>query len=162
MSLFDRVRAFLEGGAPLATIKSGETAPPELRVATAGLLLEMAHHDQEYVFDEAKVILRGLEREFGLSRDDAFQLLKQAEGVRPKGGEMSGMTAQIVEHYDIEQRKRIAALAWKVVYADQLVDDAEVTLADRIVEAAGLTPKEALDAREKGFSWFSSSRSSSG
>jgi uncharacterized tellurite resistance protein B-like protein len=160
MSLIDRVRAILEGGAPLSSVKSGEKAPLELRVATAGLLLEMAHHDEEYVFDEAKVILRGLAREFGLSGNDAFQLLKEAERVRPDGGDMSAMTAQIVEYYDIEQRKRIAALAWKVVYADQLVDDAEVTLADRIVKAAGLTPEEALDAREKGFSWFSSSRSS--
>lgn len=160
MSIFHRILAFLEGGAPLATDKNGEPADPQLKVATAALLLEMAHHDDEYVHNEQKTILRGLEREFGLSRDDAFYLLARAERTRPKGGDMSAIGEQILSHYDHEQRKRIAVLAWKVVYADQIVDEAEVELAGRMMVAGGLTPEEAQEAREKGFAWFSTKRTS--
>jgi uncharacterized tellurite resistance protein B-like protein len=145
MAILDLVRGFLQRG-PLAHDAHGDLADFDLRVATVALLLETAWQDADYESHERRTILRGVEREFGLSRQDAESLMAKADGA---------FAAQLAGRYDREQRKRIAALVWKVVYADLVVAKAEVAFATRIALLAGLTPAECQEARERSFAYFS-------
>jgi uncharacterized tellurite resistance protein B-like protein len=160
MPIFDRVRAFLHLRAPLATDRSGRPADLDLQVATVVLLLETAYGDAEYAPRERKAILRGIEREFGIGETDAIRLIESAERARPEGGDVSSLSERISERYDLAQRKRIAALVWKVVYADRVVDEAEEAFANHVTELTGLTAEEGEEARLNAFVWFSESRSS--
>jgi hypothetical protein len=47
------------------------------------------------------------------------------------------------------------------VYADLIVDDAEVALAGEITRLLGLTPEQSQEARNEAFEWFSTNRSRS-
>lgn len=157
MSIFDRVRQLLVGGA-LAHDARHETANLELRVATVALLLETALQDAEFDARERAAILHVVEREFRVRREDAAALLAEAERARGATKDVRAFAAQLAERYDHEQRKRVAALVWKVVYADQIVDDAEVVFARRVAELTGLTPAECQQARESSYAWFSQER----
>ncbi len=158
MSLLERVIGLLRRRAPLARDKSGEGADPELQLAIAGLLLETAYGDAEYVPEERKTILRGIERELGLASEEALRLLERAERSRPQGGDLSSISTRITRRYDLDQRKRIAALLWRVVYADRVLDRAEEIFANRVMDLAGLSREEAEEARLKAFVWFSEIR----
>jgi uncharacterized tellurite resistance protein B-like protein len=158
MPIFDRVRAFLHRRAPLATDRSGRAADLELQVATVVLLLETAYGDAEYAPREREAILHGIEREFGIGEADALRLVESAERARPAGGDIAPMSARIAQRYDLTQRKRIAALVWKVVYADRIVDEAEEAFANHVTELTGLTREEGEEARLNAFVWFSESR----
>jgi uncharacterized tellurite resistance protein B-like protein len=157
MSIFDRVRELLLGGA-LAHDARDHTADLELRVATVALLLETAAQDADYESRERSTILHTIEREFRLSRADATTLLVEAERARRETRDVRSFAARLAERYDAEQRKRIAGLVWQVVYADRIVDDAEVVFATRVAELTGLTPKECQQAREGSYVWFSQER----
>lgn len=157
VSIFDRVRELLQRGA-LAHDARDHAADLELRVATVALLLETALQDADYESRERSTILHAIEREFRLSRADATTLLVEAERARREAGDVRPFAARLTERYDAEQRKRIAGLVWQVVYADRVVDDAEVVFATRVAELTGLTPKECQQARESSYAWFSQER----
>jgi uncharacterized tellurite resistance protein B-like protein len=157
VSIFDRVRELLQGGA-LAHDARDHAADLELRVATVALLLETALQDADYESRERSTILHAIEREFRLSRADATTLLVEAERARRETGDVRSFAARLAERYDAEQRKRIAGLVWQVVYADRVVDDAEVVFATRIAELTGLSAKECQQARESSYAWFSRER----
>jgi uncharacterized tellurite resistance protein B-like protein len=154
MAILDLVRGFLQRG-PLAHDAHGDLADFDLRVATVALLLETAWQDADYESHERRTILRGVEREFGLSRQDAESLMAKADEARRSRDDVESFAAQLGGRYDREQRKRIAALVWKVVYADLVVAKAEVAFATRIALLAGLTPAECQEARERSFAYFS-------
>jgi uncharacterized tellurite resistance protein B-like protein len=161
MAIFDVVRAFLHRNA-LARDARGEVADLELRVATVALLLETAWRDADFEPREQRAILRGVEREFGISHAAAEVLVSEAERARREASDSRPFAARLAERYDREQRRRIAALVWKVVYADLVVDPSEVDFATRIVEQTGLTPAECQAERERSFAWFSENRPARG
>jgi uncharacterized tellurite resistance protein B-like protein len=157
MAILDLVRAHLKRHA-LARDAHGDPADLDLRVATVALLLEIARHDDRYPSRELQTILHGVEREFGLSLKDAEALMGEAEQARRARGSVESFAEKLVRRYDREQRKRIAELVWKVVYADLVVERAEVAFATHVVELTGLTAKECQEARERSFAWFSENR----
>ncbi len=158
MSFFDRVKE-LVGPAPLAKDRAGDAADPDLQVATATLLLETAYGDHEYVPKEHEAIRRGISRLFGLSREEASGLMDSAEASRKeRGTDLASISSDLRERFDHRQRTEIINLLWKVIFADQIVDEHETELAGHVTELAGLTPEEGLEARRKAFQWFSTNR----
>ncbi|MAE72009.1 MAG: hypothetical protein CME06_16270 [Gemmatimonadetes bacterium] len=149
MGSFDDVRRAFRGTAPLAADADGRAADTELKVATAVLLLETAHGDAEYARDEETTIRRALEREFGLSRSQARDLLEKAHVSRPVKGDFSKSSGLVQERYSVEQRMRIMGLIWKVVYADGSVEASERKFARYLARITGLTPDQAAMARAR-------------
>jgi len=157
MSIFDQIKS-LFAPAYLAKDKRGEDVDQELQVATAALLLCAGYGDHELSETEREVIIHGLEREFSISVDDAGKLLASAEEARGDGSRIEEITAAVRERYDLTQRKRVVEMLWDVVYADNIVDGDEVTLAERIATMAGLTNEQCFEARKSAFVWFSENR----
>jgi uncharacterized tellurite resistance protein B-like protein len=160
VTIFERVRALLQGRAPLATDGSGRPADLDLEVATVVLLLDVAYEDHEDLGVERTTILSCIEREIGIDERQALELVELAERRRSESDHVTSASARIATRYDLEQRRRIAALLWKVVYADRVVDDAEAAFADRVAHLLGLTDEDVREARLQSFSWFSQTRSS--
>lgn len=155
MQIFDRVRALLSRHPPLATDKAGHPIDIELRTGTVVLLLETAYSGAEYAVPERRTILRGIEREFGMSKAAAESLMEQASRSHPSPGEVTDISTRIADRFDRDQRRRIVALLWKVVYADGHVDATQVEFANHVGELTGLSDEEVRDARASAFTWFS-------
>ncbi len=149
MGSIDDIRRAFSGTAHLAVDAAGRAADTELQVATAVLLLETAHGDAEYAPDEERTIRRSIEREFGIGRGEARRVLEKAHASRPVKGDFSKSSGVVQERYSVEQRMRIMALIWEVVYADGSVEASERKLARYIARMTGLTPEQAALARAR-------------
>lgn len=149
MSLLDQVRELLGRKTPLAKDAKGEPADLELEAAAAVLLLEAAHGDEEYLRKEERVLTRGLERAFGIGREETRELLGRAEEIRPPVVKLADLTELLASRYDVAQRKQILALLWRVIDADQVVEPWEAVFARHVREALGLSAAEAQEARAR-------------
>src|SRR5262245_18198424 len=147
MWLLDKMNAFLHGRAALAQDKTGAPADMEQRAATALLLLEAAYGDTEYVWREHRVIVKGLERDFGLGKREILTLLGRAEEIRPPVVKLADVTQVVRDRFSKEQREEVVRLLWQVVEADGAVAEFEELFADQVARAVGLSPQEARAAR---------------
>jgi len=145
--LLDQVRSHLERRRGLAHDRSGGDADVELQAATTILLLEAAYGDTEYVWREHRAIVRGLEREFGLGKQEIAELLGRANEIRPPIVKLSDVTDVLRERYGAEQREEVVRLLWRVIQADGVVEEWEAIFADHIAQAVGLDPEAAAQAR---------------
>ena len=92
-------------------------------------------------------IRHAIEREFGILKRDALELMDSAERTRAKGGDLGWIAGTLRERYDESQRMRIVALLWKVGYADRVLQRFEERFAHRVAELLELTPEQGERAR---------------
>jgi len=150
MGLLDEVKGFLaRRGAP-AQSRSGAQADLELQAATAILLLEAAYGDESYAWREHRTIMKGLEREFGLSRKEALDLLDRANEIRPPVVKLADVTDVIRDRFDEEQRQEIRRLVQRVIETDGDVAEWEAAFANHVARALGLSGEDARAARQAG------------
>lgn len=147
MSLLERVREVLGRKKPLAKDAKGAPADLELEAAAAVLLLEAAHGDEDYVWREHHVLIHGLERAFGIGRKETQELLNRAEEIRPPAVKLADVTELLASRYDLEQRKQILALLWRVIEADKSIEPWEGVFVEHVTRALGLTPSQGEKAR---------------
>lgn len=147
MWLLDRVREFLQERNPLAQDRTGAQTDLELQAATTILLIEAAYGDTEYLWREHRVIVKGLEREFGLGRREILELLGRANEIRPPVVKLADVTDVIRDRFSKEQRKQVLQLVWRVIEADGTVEEWEEGFADHIGQAVGLSAEDARASR---------------
>lgn len=146
--MFERLKALFEGRHPLAKDAQGGVSDDEMRVATAVLLLEAGYGDQELLPKEAKTIIRSLEREFGLSADEAREIAGRAEAIRPPAVTLKDLTDVLRAGFSHEQRRRILALIWKVVEADHEETEWEESFFAFVKERLALTDQDSEIAQQ--------------
>ena len=147
MKLLDALRDFLQQRHALARDRAGQQTDLELQAATAVLLIEAAYGDTEYVWREHRTIVKGLEREFGLGKQQVLELLGRADEIRPPVVKLADVTEVICARFSKEQRAEVVRLVWRVVAADGAVDEWEGLFADHIAKVLGLSADEARAAR---------------
>jgi uncharacterized tellurite resistance protein B-like protein len=138
MSILDRIRAWSHG----ADAPEGRLATEDLtlRDAAVALLLEAAYGDTRFDDDERKTLLRGVEREFGVSEVEAATFMDSASGARPPVRTLRELTETVCRGYDGEQKLRLMALLWNVVRSDERIVEFEQVFAEHVARAVGLTP----------------------
>ncbi len=149
MRLFERLMKHFEerGRHELAKDARGRPADLELQAATAALLLEAAYGDEEYLWSEHRAVVGALKRGFGIGTKEAARLLERAEEIRPPAVKLADVTQVLAERLDKEQRKEALALLWEVIEADKVEQSWEVSFAEHVARALGLTAEEALRIR---------------
>jgi uncharacterized tellurite resistance protein B-like protein len=148
VSLLDRVKGFLgQRHGPLELDRTGAPADLELRAATAVVLLEAAYGDAAYVWREHRAIVKGLEHEFGLGKQETLELMGRANEIRPPIVKLADVTSVLRERLDKEQRREVARLVWSVLAADREVAEWEEAFGEHIARAVGLSAEEAREAR---------------
>jgi uncharacterized tellurite resistance protein B-like protein len=145
--LLDKVREFLQGTRALAHDGTGAQADLELRAATAVLLLEAAYGDESYVWREHRTIVKGLEREFGIGKQETLELLGQANEIRPPVVTLAEVTEVIRDRFGKEQRQQVLQLLWRVIETDGAVAEWEEAFADHVARAVGLSEDDARASR---------------
>jgi uncharacterized tellurite resistance protein B-like protein len=147
--MLERLKALFEGKHELAVNAKGVAADEELKVATVVLLLEAAYGDQEFIRKEQRLILRGIEREFGLDSEEAHTLAARAESIRPPAVTLKDLTDVVRAGFDVEQRTRVLTWIWKILEADRSESDWEQSFVDYVTERLGLTPEQARVAQQR-------------
>lgn len=113
----------------------GKTPPTEhdVRLATCALFVELATIDGEFTDKEVDIILSFLREQYGIANDQAEALLAEARQEAAESIDIWKFTNQINEHYSTEDKLKIVELLWRIVFADDRMDDHEHYLMGRLV-----------------------------
>jgi len=121
--------AFSASGATETSAADREAA---IRKATAVLMLDVARAD--YVFEESEFerVLELVEYHFGLSPEEAAQLVNDAGDEAEDLTSVHQFTELLHEHLNEIDKARIVALLWQIAYADGRLDKYEDSLVLKI------------------------------
>ncbi len=103
-----------------------------LRLATAVLMVDVARAD--HVFDETEFerVLQLVERRFGLSPEEAAELVNAASAKAEELVSVHEFTKELHEHLDEDEKARIVGMLWDIAYADGRLDKYEDSLVLKI------------------------------
>lgn len=118
--------------APQADDAGGENREAALRSATAVLMLDVARADN--VFDESEFerVLALVEKHFGISPEDAAELVNAADDKAEDLVSLHEFTQLLHANLDESEKARIVGLLWQVAYADGRLDKYEDSLVRKI------------------------------
>ena len=129
-------RFFVEVIEAISSSDSGALEPVDreaaLRKATAVLMLDVARADQVFEDSELNRVLDLVESHFGLSAEEAAELVDAAGDDAEDLTSLHHFTQLLHEHLTEEEKVRIVSLLWQVAYADGHLDKYENSLVLKI------------------------------
>jgi uncharacterized tellurite resistance protein B-like protein len=129
----EKIRAFFRERMLPSASPSADGDGPELRVAAAALLLELAHADDAFTPDERAHLQATVRRHFGLSRDAGQRLLALADWRRRVHHDEVGHFGRLInEHYSPTQKRVLVEVMWGLVNSDGTLAPKEEELMKRI------------------------------
>ena len=144
--MLDRLRRLLTG-APAA-----QPAPhsfEERQLAAAALMVEAATMDGALRANERQRIGQLMQDRFGLSADEADDLIGEAEQAVAASVQWHGFTSAIKDGFDHAERVELIEMLWEVVYADGRLHDYEASLLRRIAGLLYVSDRERGEARKR-------------
>lgn len=147
MSIFEKLGRML-GDNQKSQTNSYENIDAE-KLAAAALMVEVAVQDGEFEAAEREAIEDILINKLNLSKDDAMELLSQAEDKQSQSIQILSFTKEIKNHFDDQGRAHIMEMLWSVVFADGTEDAFESNLMRRIAGLLYISDKESGEIRKK-------------
>ena len=136
-----------------AKVGSGESSARktahEVQIATCALFLEMAKIDDRFTDEEQEMILSILKDKYGLSRDDADMLEKEAEASLNNSVDLWQFANLINENYSIEEKLDIIELLWQLVFVDGKMNRYEDYLMHKLTNLLRLSDTQLINAKLK-------------
>ena len=132
---------------------SGFVAPagsePEnpVALATAGVLLELAHADAHFSEREEAQLLETMTATFGLTSEQAAALVERAGEARAETIDHWGFTSRIREGADRATRLEIVRAMWRLVLADGRLHEYEEYLVRKLSDLLGVQHHEMIEAK---------------
>jgi len=115
-----------------SAVPGSEDRQAALRMATAVLMLDVARADHVFEESEFDRVLQLIEAHFGLSPEEAAELVNQAGDKAEDLVSVYDFTQLLHEHLDEDEKARIVALLWQIAYADGRLDKYEDSLVLKI------------------------------
>ena len=109
-----------------------ENRESALRMATAVLMLDVARADHVFEEREFDRVLNLIEAHFGLSPEEAAELVNEASDKAEDLVSVHDFTQLLHEHLSEDEKARIVALLWQIAYADGRLDKYEDSLVLKI------------------------------
>jgi uncharacterized tellurite resistance protein B-like protein len=145
--MLDRIHRLLTGRSPEAQPASHSFE--ERQLAAAALMVEAATMDDTLDADERVRIGQLIQDRFGLSTDEAADLLAEAEQAASASVEWHGFTRAIKEGFDHAERVQLIEMLWEVAYADGELHDYEASLLRRVAGLLYVSDRESGEARKR-------------
>jgi len=101
-------------------------------MATAVLMIDVARADHVFEKDELDLVLQMVEAHFGLTGDQAADLVSLASSTAEELTSAYEFRRILHQHLDADEEARIVALLWRVAYADGRLDKYEDSLVLKI------------------------------
>ena len=111
---------------------AAEDRESALRLSTAVLMIDVARAD--YVFDESEFeqVLKLVEVHFGLTPEQAAELVIEAGGKAEEIVDIHEFTKLLHDYLTEDEKAQIVSLLWKIAYADGRLDKYEDSLVLKI------------------------------
>lgn len=106
----------------------------ELQLAAAALLFHVIAVDGVVSPAECETLRLVLARRFNLDPDKVAELVKSAEAADAEAVDLYAFTSVLKRRLDLEDRERIVAMMWELVYADGSVHELEDNVVWRVAE----------------------------
>jgi len=115
---------------------SKEEKPLEhrLQLATAALMVEMLHVDEEVTTSEEDKLQDILKQRFELSKTEIEALIDLAHDKMHEAVDYYAFTSLLNEHYTQQQKVKLVEELWQLAYADETLDKYEEHLLRRLSE----------------------------
>lgn len=159
--MVDFLRDFLFGRKNAGPEAAGNEGP-ELRLATAALLVEAAKLDGTFDESERARIAAILSERFGLHEDEVAALIAAAGKEADHAGGLYRFTKTVRDHFDHAELVSMIEMLWEVAYADGTLDDFEANMLRRVAGLLYVTDRESGAARKRVLSRLSSGTGKSG
>lgn len=118
-----------------------------LRLATAAILLDIAHADGEFTPAEDGNMVQFLSDRFALSPDDTRELIEAAEEIRRKTVDHFALTHYVRKNASLSERIDIVKTMWRLVYSDGKLHEYENYLVRKLADLLGLEHHVMIDAK---------------
>jgi len=114
--MLQAIRRFFDThvSAPPPGTRPGHT----IELATAALLVEVSRIDSEATPQERDAVERAVRDKFGLSADEAAELIRLADAEIAQATDYFQFTSLVNRHFSAEQKQRVLELMWRIAYAD--------------------------------------------
>jgi uncharacterized tellurite resistance protein B-like protein len=134
--------------APQTDDNDGESREAAIRSATAVLMLDVARAD--HVFDESEFerVLELVEKQFGMSPEDAAELVNAADDKAENLVSLHEFTQLLHNNLDESEKARIVSLLWQIAYADGRLDKYEDSLVRKISDLLHVSMRLKHDAEQ--------------
>lgn len=106
----------------------------QLQLASAALMVEMLHVDEEVNELEEIMIHQLLQQRFKLNADEIASLLDLAYDKKHEATDYYEFTSLLNQHYSQEQKIMLVEDLWQIAYADNVLDKFEEHLVRRLAE----------------------------
>ena len=145
--MLDRIRRLL-GGHSLAA-QGAARSFEERQLAAAALMVEAAAMDETFDAAERARIEQLIQDRFGLSADEAADLIAQAERAASASVELHGFTRAVKDGFDQTERVQLIEMLWEVAYADGELHDYEASLLRRVAGLLYVSDRDSGEARKR-------------
>jgi uncharacterized tellurite resistance protein B-like protein len=123
------------------------SAERRVRIAAAVLMVEVARSDHDFSENERQAVLGSVQRKFGLSPDDAQELLALAEAQSCEAHDIYQFTSQIENAFSPEQKVRLIEELWRAAYSDSVLHEYEEHLIRRVADMLHLSHGQFIGAK---------------
>lgn len=120
-----------------------------LRVATATLMFEMAHADDQVEAREREAMLSLLGEYFKLDEIMLRELLALAADTARQAVCMQEFTRLLNEHFSQEQKQQIIEMLWHVALSDSVLDKYEEAFVRQIADLLYVPHKDFIKAKHR-------------
>jgi uncharacterized tellurite resistance protein B-like protein len=145
--MLERIHRLLTGQLPAA--QAAARSFQERQLAAAALMVEAATMDSTFDAGERARIAALVQAHFGLSPDDAEDLVAAAERAASASVEWHGFTRAIKEGFDHAERVQLVEMLWEVAYADGKLDPDEDVLLRRVAGLIYISDEDRIAARQR-------------
>jgi uncharacterized tellurite resistance protein B-like protein len=127
----------------------GQETGHDIHVATCALLVEIARIDGTFTDEEMETVLSILKEKYGLSREDADELIQEAEKQLEESVDLWQFARLINENYSNEEKMKILETLWQVVYVDGKMDQYEHYLMNKLKHLLRVSHDQLIEAKLK-------------
>ncbi|GMR07848.1 MAG: hypothetical protein BMS9Abin26_0852 [Gammaproteobacteria bacterium] len=132
-----------------ASVRVGEVAEHEIRLATAALLIEMARADDQLVEGEMQAVTDSVQMTFELSDDECQALLELAEEEVRQSASLFDFTRLVDRGFTNQQKIHVVELLWRVAYSDNHLDKYEEHLLRKLADLLHVSHQDFLKAKHR-------------
>jgi uncharacterized tellurite resistance protein B-like protein len=140
-------RLFGDRLAPEAARSSPDSRERDLRVAAAALLFEVARADATVKAEELTVMRAAVQSTFGLTREEAEELVLAAEEASRGASSLYELTSLVDRELPFDDKKRLVELLWLVAFADAEKDAQEEHIVRQVAGLLHVPHPDFIDAK---------------
>lgn len=117
------------------------------QLAAAVLLVEVVRSDHDISDTERQAVLGSVARKFGLSPEEARELLELAEQESNSAHDLYQFTSRIDASFGLGQKLRLLEELWRAAYSDDRLHEYEEHLIRRIADLLHLSHSQFIGAK---------------